>query len=207
MNRYVTRPAQATSAYKLHGFCSYSTLTSASLATSADSKRSAFLIACQTAYYNGSTMANVILDTSGNLSDITCTDNTAYQDAECQKGYTGVLCTNCADGYGNSRTFHCTECMHSVPTNTFLIFLGYFASFCYVAWLVRGCLASAAQVGKAEGDHFEQFSDMMKVGMLCCAALCCAAQCCAKLLSGVVYCAMENLCCALHCSNVLCSAS
>ena len=55
--------------------------------------------------------------------------------------------------------------MSSVATNTFLIFLGYFASFCYVAWLVRGCLASAAQVGKADGDHFEQFSDMMKVGL------------------------------------------
>lgn len=135
--------------------------------TSADSKRSAFLIACQTAFYNGSTAASIILNDDGSMSDILCisaASNVSYQDAECQKGYTGVLCTNCANGYGNSRTFHCTECMSSVATNTFLIFLGYFASFCYVAWLVRGCLASAAQVGKADGDHFEQFSDMMKVG-------------------------------------------
>ena len=41
--------------------------------------------------------------------------------------------------------------------------MGHLLSFCYVALLVRGSLASAAQVGLAEASHFEQFSDMMKV--------------------------------------------
>ena len=146
--------------------CSYSTLSTASLVTSADSKRSDLLEGCQTAYYNGSTSSDIILNDDGSLADITClrdSANTSYQNALCQTGYVGPLCTNCDNDYGNSRTFHCNKCMPNVSINTFLIFLGHLASFCYVAWLIRGCLASAAQVGKAEGDHFEQFSDMMKV--------------------------------------------
>ena len=76
------------------------------LITSADSKRSALLIACQTAYYNGSTVDSAVLNEDGSLADITCitaTGNQSYLDAECQTRYSGVLCTNCADGYGNSR--------------------------------------------------------------------------------------------------------
>lgn len=152
--------------------CSYSKSSTASLVASADSERSRLLEACQTAYYNGSTASSIVLDNNGIFADILCIrddklgGNASYEDTQCQVGYTGPLCTNCADGYGNSRTFHCNKCMPSVATNTFLIFLGHLASFCYVAWLVRGCLASAAQVGKADGDHFEQFSDMMKVGLL-----------------------------------------
>ena len=152
--------------------CSYSKSSTASLVASADSERSRLLEACQTAYYNGSTAGSIILDDDGIFADILCIrdaklgGNAPYEDIQCQDGYTGYVCTNCADGYGNSRTFHCNKCMPSVATNTFLIFLGHLASFCYVAWLVRGCLASAAQVGHADGDHFEQFSDMMKVKAL-----------------------------------------
>lgn len=46
------------------------------------------------------------MDADGSLADISCVTamgNVSYLDAECQKGYTGVLCTNCANGYGNSR--------------------------------------------------------------------------------------------------------
>lgn len=136
------------------------------MATTSDTVRSDLLEACQTAWYNGSTSSTPELNPDGSFEDIMCVTsagNVSYQNAQCQDGYNGLLCTNCDNGWGNSRTFHCNQCMSSVPTNTFLIFLGHLASFCYVAWLVRGSLASAAQVGRAEADHFEQFSDMMKV--------------------------------------------
>ena len=122
------------------------------------------------AWYNGTTSSSPELNPDGSPEDIVCvtpTGNITYQNAQCKTGYQGLLCTNCDNGWGNSRTFHCNECMNSVPTNTFLIFLGHLASFCYVAWLVRGSLASAAQVGLAEASHFEQFSDMMKVRLGC----------------------------------------
>ena len=146
--------------------CSLSADTSCLVTTTSSTQRSDLLEACQTAWYNGTTSSTPELNPDGSFEDIMCvtsSGNVSYQNAQCQTGYNGLLCTNCDSGWGNSRTFHCNQCMSSVPTNTFLIFLGHLASFCYVAWLVRGSLASAAQVGKAEADHFEQFSDMMKV--------------------------------------------
>ncbi len=151
--------------------CSLSADTSSIVTTTSNTERSDLLEACQTAWYNGTTAAIPELNPDGTFSDITCVTaagNVSYQDALCQNGYNGLLCTNCNNGWGNSRTFHCNECMSSVPTNTFLIFLGHLASFCYVAWLVRGSLASAAHVGRAEADHCEQFSDMMKVASFHC---------------------------------------
>jgi hypothetical protein len=146
--------------------CSLSADTSSLVTTTSSTQRSDLLEACQTAWYNGTTSSTPELNPDGSFEDIMCvtpSGNVSYQNAQCQTGYNGLLCTNCDNGWGNSRTFHCNQCMSSVPTNTFLIFLGHLASFCYVAWLVRGSLASAAQVGRAEADHFEQFSDMMKV--------------------------------------------
>ncbi|KAL0048014.1 hypothetical protein WJX82_005700 [Trebouxia sp. C0006] len=146
--------------------CSLSADTSSLVTTTSSTQRSDLLEACQTAWYNGTTSSTPELNPDRSFEDIICvtpSGNVSYQNAQCQTGYNGLLCTNCDNGWGNSRTFHCNQCMSSVPTNTFLIFLGHLASFCYVAWLVRGSLASAAQVGRAEADHFEQFSDMMKV--------------------------------------------
>ena len=136
------------------------------MASTSNTARSQLLEGCQAAWYNGSTTGYPVLDDDGAIADIVCqtpTGNIAYNDAQCHEGYNGFLCANCDEGWGNSRTFHCNQCMSKVAINTFLIFLGYLASFCYVAWLVRGSLASAAQVGTAGADHFEQFSDMMKV--------------------------------------------
>ena len=149
-----------------NGACSLSADTSNLVASTSNTARSELLEGCQAAWYNGTTFNNPVLNDDGTFADITCVTadgNVSYNDAQCHVGYNGLLCSNCDDGWGNSRTFHCNQCMRSVPVNTFLIFLGHLASFCYVAWLVRGSLASAAQVGRAEATHFEQFSDMMKV--------------------------------------------
>lgn len=146
--------------------CSLSAKSTNLVASSSNTARSLLLVGCQTAWYNGSTANNPVLDENGGFADIVCVTpagNISYNDAQCHEGYKGLLCANCDNGWGNSRTFHCNQCMRSAGVNTFLIFLGYLASFCYVAWLVRGSLASAAQVGTAGASHFEEFSDMMKV--------------------------------------------
>ena len=155
---------------KLHtllaGVCSLSAKSTNLVTSSSNTPRSLLLEGCQTAWYNGSTADNPAIDENGGVADIMCVTpagNVSYNDAQCHEGYNGLLCADCDDGWGNSRTFHCNQCMPSAAVNTFLIFLGYLASFCYVAWLVRGSLASAAQVGTAGAGHFEQFSDMMKV--------------------------------------------
>lgn len=155
----------------LAGGCSLSADTTNLVSPTSNTARSQLLEGCQAAWYNGTTIDNPVLDQEGNVADIVCqtpTGNVSYNDAQCHEGYNGLLCSNCDDGWGNSRTFHCNQCMSKVAINTFLIFLGYLASFCYVAWLVRGSLASAAQVGTAGAGHFEQFSDMMKVGYCKC---------------------------------------
>lgn len=146
--------------------CSLSADKTNLMVSTSNTARSQLLEGCQAAWYNGTTTGYPVLDDDGAIADIVCptpTGNITYTDAQCHEGYNGFLCANCDDGWGNSRTFHCNQCMSKVAINTFLIFLGYLASFCYVAWLVRGSLASAAQVGTAGAGHFEQFSDMMKV--------------------------------------------
>ena len=151
--------------------CSLSADTTNLDSPTSNTARSQLLEGCQTAWYNGTTTGNPVLDEEGNIADIVCqtlAGSVAYSNAQCHEGYNGLLCSDCDDGWGNSRTFHCNKCMSKVAINTFLIFLGYLASFCYVAWLVRGSLASAAQVGTAGAGHFEQFSDMMKVGLCHC---------------------------------------
>ena len=80
------------------------------------------------------------------------------------QGYNGLACTNCADNWGNSRTFHCKACLHSPAINTFLIFLTYLASFLVCCWIIRSSLATAHQIGTEQANEFEEVSDMMKVG-------------------------------------------
>ena len=108
------------------------------------------------------------------------------------QGYSGLACTNCADDWGNSRTFHCKACLHSPAINTFLIFLAYMASFAVCCWMIRSSLATAHVVGTEEVSEFEEVSDMMKVTQLTptvepeCRA--CSSVCCPALFKSFVLC-------------------